>query len=112
MTNMNELVNTSTELASKSPWAWLIIMFLGWLLVSAYGIRYTTRRLEESSARLLSEYETRMRLVQELMQKKEELHVAHASRLENIIRDQLQGQHELSRALIEIRDILKARTLA
>lgn len=93
MTNMpNELINTSAQLADKSPWAWLIFLFLSWIVMSAYGLRYTVKRLEEAAQRISVVEGEKVTLVLQMSKDREELHVAHTTRLENLIREHLSTQ--------------------
>jgi len=99
MTNMTDLIQTSAEVANQSPWAWLIGMFIGWLGVSAYGIKYTTKRLEESSAKLLASEQEKVNLMRTLTEEKDALHKAHYDELMKIIRDQTLVSQQMVSAL-------------
>ena len=93
MTNMpNELINTSAQLADKSPWAWLIFLFLSWIVMSAYGLRYTVKRLEEASVRVSEIQNEKVALVVQMSKEREELHQAQTVRLEGLIREHLSTQ--------------------
>lgn len=99
MTNMTDLIQTSADVAQQSPWAWLIGMFFGWLGVSAYGIKYTTKRLEESSAKLLASEQEKVNLMRTLTEEKDALHKAHYDELMKIIRDQTLVSQQMVSAL-------------
>jgi len=99
MTNVNDIIQTTTLVAQQSPWAWLIGMFFGWLAVSAYGIKYTTRRLEESSAKLLASEQEKVNLMRTLTEEKDALHKSHYEELVKIVRDQTLVSHQMVDAL-------------
>lgn len=106
MTNVNDLIQISSNVAQQSPWAWLIGMFFGWLGVSAYGIKYTTSRLEDSSAKLLASEQEKVNLMRTLTEEKDALHKAHYDELMKIIRDQTLVSQQMVAALDRLEKVM------
>lgn len=99
MTNMNEVIQTVDILSNKSQWSLFLLMFVGWIAVSGFAIRYMVTKRDESNEKLLASEQEKVDLMRKLSEERDALHKAHADKLEGFVRDTISVQHQMIAAL-------------
>ena len=107
MTNMQEVIQTADSLATKSPWAWLIAMFLGYILFALFAGRYLVTKRDESNAQLLKSEAEKTELAIKFMEQRDELHRRHAERMEAMVTQLTQAQLQSAQAYQRVGDTLE-----
>ena len=62
---MQQVVGLTDQLANKSPWAWVLFAFLGWILVAGYIVRFVSIKLNDVNERLIKAESEKLGLMQE-----------------------------------------------
>ena len=95
----NQIIELADQLASRSQWTLFLAMFVLWLLVSAFAVRYMVMKRDESNEALLSSEQRRVDIIRELSTEKERMAQDYARRLEEIVRQQAENNQRMIGAL-------------
>jgi hypothetical protein len=106
---MNEIINTADALAGKSPWAWVLTSFVGWIVATSFIVRYMITKRDETADRLLTSERDKVDLLMKVQHEKEAIHKEYHMHNEQLVRDMITVQHEMVTALNKLTDEVKRK---
>lgn len=109
MTNMNEIINTADALAGKSPWTWVLTSFVGWIVATAFMVKYMINKRDETADKLMASEREKVDMLLKLQAEKEQIHKENYARYEHLVRDMITVQHDIVTALNKLTDEVKSR---
>lgn len=104
---MNEIINSADVLAQKSPWAWVLASFVGWIIATFLMIRYMTTKRDETIDKLVASEREKVDLVMKAQLDLNALHREQSAKYEALAEKSVTVQHEIAQALAGLRDAIR-----
>ena len=104
---MNEVINTADMLAQKSPWAWVLASFVGWIIATFLMIRYMTTKRDDTIDKLVASEREKVDLVMKSQADLNALYKEHSAKYEALAEKSVTVQHEIAQALQSLREYVR-----
>ena len=82
-----QIVSLSDQLSNRSQWTLFIMMFILWLAVTGFAVRYMVAKLNQSNEKLIASEIEKSGIVRDLSNDRFKQADTYSSRLEGIVKE-------------------------
>lgn len=109
MTNdmSGNLINTADHLASKSPWVWVLVMFIVYLFGAWFAVRYLVVKRDEGNDKLLKAEQEKVVMMEAMMKEREALHREYNDKSHVMSKDILTAVHDANANFRRVTEVLE-----
>jgi flagellar biosynthesis/type III secretory pathway M-ring protein FliF/YscJ len=102
-----ELLQTADHLASKSPWVWVLLMFMIYLLGAWFAVRYLVIKRDEGNDKLLNAEQEKVKMMEAMMKDRESLHREYNEKSHTMSKDILTAVHDANANSRRVTEVLE-----